>query len=130
MRETAAPGGFMDKRLDEVPFQQPPWSTRYPELVHIRDQHPAEPLGNKILRNVSFGGKWIDLEKTAEAGAKIEYNLVDQDPGFVDAANLNFQLKSDSPAWALGFQRIPIEKIGLYDDPFRAARPTADKVTK
>ena len=32
----------------------------------------------------------------------------------MDAAQLNFQLRDDSPACKLGFQRIPIEKIGLY----------------
>lgn len=122
MRETAEPGGFMDKRLDEVPFQQPPWSTRYPELVNIRNENAAAPHGNKVFHNVSMGGKWLALEKAAEPGITIENNLIDQDPGFVDAARLNFQLKPDSPAWALGFQRIPIDKIGLYDDELRSAR--------
>ena len=125
MHETAEPGGFMDKRLDEVPFQQPPWSTRYPELVNIRNETPAAPRGNRILRNVSFGGTWLNLEKKAEPGAFFENNLVDREPGFIDAAKLNFQLKPESPAWALGFKRIPIEQIGPYEDELRTSRPTA-----
>ena len=124
MHETAEPGGFMDKRLDEVPFQQPPWSTRYPELVNIRNETPAAPRGNKILRNVSFGGTWLNLEKKAESGAVFENNLMDRDPGFIDAAKLNFQLKPESPAWALGFTRIPIEQIGPHEDELRKSRPT------
>ena len=37
----------------------------------------------------------------------------------VDRARLNFQLREDSPAYKMGFQRIPIEKIGLYSDEYR-----------
>jgi parallel beta-helix repeat protein len=34
------------------------------------------------------------------------------DPLFADAAGDDYRLKDDSPAWKLGFERIPIEKIG------------------
>ena len=46
-------------------------------------------------------------------------NLLDQDPHFVDPWHDNFQLRDDSPAWKLGFVRIPLERIGMYpiDDP-------------
>ena len=44
---------------------------------------------------------------------EIRDNLIDTDPHFVDAARQNFQLKPDSPAFALGFTRIPVEQIGL-----------------
>ena len=40
-------------------------------------------------------------------------------PGFVDARRGDFRLKPDSPAWKAGFQRIPIEKIGLVNDEYR-----------
>jgi hypothetical protein len=42
-------------------------------------------------------------------------NWVGMDPGFVDAdprSTLNFQLKDDSPLYALGFVRIPMECFG------------------
>ena len=38
------------------------------------------------------------------------------DPGFVDVANGNFDLKEESKARELGFQPIPFERIGLYLD--------------
>jgi hypothetical protein len=31
--------------------------------------------------------------------------------------------RRDSPAWKLGFQPIPLDKIGLYRDELRAALP-------
>jgi len=56
-------------------------------------------------------------------GVRLEDNLINEDPRFVDEAGHNFQLRADSPAWALGFQRIPVEQIGLYNDEYRASWP-------
>ncbi len=47
---------------------------------------------------------------------RLEDNLINQDPLFVDEKACDFQLREDSPAWALGFQRIPFAKIGLYPE--------------
>jgi hypothetical protein len=40
-------------------------------------------------------------------------------PGFVDEQHGDFRLLPESPAWKAGFQRIPIEEIGLIKDEFR-----------
>lgn len=47
------------------------------------------------------------------------------DPLFVDPASDDYRLREESPAWTLGFERIPIEHIGLYEDPLRASWPVA-----
>jgi len=39
------------------------------------------------------------------------------DPDFVDAANFNFRLQTNSPALKLGFQNIEAGHIGLINDP-------------
>ena len=44
-------------------------------------------------------------------------NLVGTDPLFVDAARGDFRLKPDSPAYKLGFEPIPFEKIGRLSPP-------------
>ncbi len=49
------------------------------------------------------------------------------DPQFVDAANGDYRLRDDSPAWKLGFKRIPVEKIGLHADPDRVSWPVDDQ---
>jgi len=41
------------------------------------------------------------------------------DPGIVDARGGDFRLREDSPAWQVGFRRIPLESIGLIVDEFR-----------
>jgi hypothetical protein len=110
----------MKERLLEVPYQQSPWRERYPKLVNILDDDPAAPKGNVIARNICVGGEWEDIEDAARPLVSFESNLLDQDPRFVDPAHGNFQLRPDSPASKLGFQRIPIERIGPYRDARRA----------
>ncbi|NLF67979.1 MAG: right-handed parallel beta-helix repeat-containing protein [Candidatus Anammoximicrobium sp.] len=106
--------------LSGIRFREPPYSDRYPPLVPILDEDPAAPRGNVVARNICWGGRWDEIEGKARPLVKLEHNLLDQDPRFVNAASLNFQLRPDSPAWKLGFQRIPIERIGLVGSPDRA----------
>ena len=40
-------------------------------------------------------------------------NVITHDPGFVDAGRGDFRIKPDSPALKLGFEPIPMDKIGL-----------------
>ncbi|MHC4207969.1 MAG: right-handed parallel beta-helix repeat-containing protein, partial [Planctomycetota bacterium] len=119
MKYHVEPGGTLPERLKAVPYRQPPWSEKYPSLVNILDDSPGEPRGNIVRRNISFGGKWLDVENKAMPLIKFEDNLVDKDPHFVDLDRQDFRLRPDSPAFALGFQQIPIEKIGLYFDEYR-----------
>jgi len=41
----------------------------------------------------------------------------------VDPAHGDFRLRDDSPAWKAGFQRIPVEMIGLIQDEYRRQIP-------
>jgi hypothetical protein len=45
--------------------------------------------------------------------------FLEENPGFEDIAKEKFQLNGNSPAYELGFKKIPIEKIGLYYDEYR-----------
>mgnify|MGYP001770787651 CR=1 FL=1 len=106
-------------RLKAVPYQSPPWSERYPELVNILNDEPAVPKGNKIVRNISVGGRWIDLyDNLNEQIVTIRDNLTEGDAG-VEITPQGIRLRKDSPAFKIGFQSIPIEKIGLYRDQYR-----------
>ncbi len=54
-------GGWeMYKKLAAVDYKNPPWSVRYPELVHILDD-PATPTGVEIGQNICQGGRWLDM---------------------------------------------------------------------
>ena len=95
-----------------IVYNKPPYSERYPRLVPILDDNPKAPVGNLIARNICWGGTWDEIEEIARPLLAFEDNLIQQDPGFVDAAREDFRLKDDSPAYTLGFKKIPIESIG------------------
>ncbi len=115
-------------RLKEMPFSDEPWRTRFPQLLTYADDEPAVPKGNRVVRNICWGGKWDEVEQVARPHVKFEDNLVGQDPLFVDAAKLDFRLRPDSPAHKLGFQPIPFERIGLYASELRASWPVEHPV--
>ena len=99
--------------LSGIHYTKTPYSERYPKLPTILDEDPWAPRGNVIARNICVGGRWDNIESKARPLITFEDNLLDADPQFVDAARGNFELKPESPAWKLGFRRIPFEKIGL-----------------
>ncbi|MEW6238187.1 MAG: FG-GAP-like repeat-containing protein [Candidatus Omnitrophota bacterium] len=96
-----------------IAYTKPPYSERYLRLPNILNDNPKAPVGNLIARNICWGGKWDDIEKKALPFLTIEDNLINEDPHFVNAENLDFRLQYDSPAYKLGFKTIPMEEIGL-----------------
>ncbi|MBI5767906.1 MAG: right-handed parallel beta-helix repeat-containing protein [Verrucomicrobia bacterium] len=62
-------------------------------------------------------------EWAAWQAAGLDQHSVIADPRFVDPARDDYRLQPDSPAFALGFQPIPVEKIGPYASPDRATWP-------
>lgn len=114
-------------RLKAMNHTEPPYSVRYPELAGILQDEPAVPKGNKIVRNIHVGGDWVRLlNGLTDKIVKFQDNLLEGDPHFIDQAGENFQLKDDSPAYDLGFKRIPLEKIGLHRDKYRRGLPRSE----
>jgi len=116
----------MRTRLTAMPYKVPPWSRRYPRLVNILNDEPAAPKGNLIARNVFQGDNWDDITRRARPFVTMKDNLPIKDAGFVDPAQMNFQLRDDSPVYKKlpGFEKIPFEKIGLVADEYRKKLPT------
>ncbi len=123
--------------LSGIRYNKPPYSERYPELVNILDEEPAAPRGNRVLANVSFGGKWDGVYEDARKYQTIENNLVDRDPLFATPERIgegkhpravDFALQLDSPSWAIGFKKLPLEEMGLYEAETRASWPVTHEV--
>ena len=109
--------------LKTMPYREEPWASRYPELVNILDDEPAVPKGNVIARNIVRGGAGIWVEDPAKPGLRMESNFDQDDPGFMDEGRGDWRLRDDSPALKLGFEPLPLEKIGLQISPLRAKLP-------
>jgi hypothetical protein len=104
-----------------IDITQPPYSTRYPLLADTFETDPDYPRGqvfhdNLLVRPGEFKAEGNDVKKNW---------VTDEDPGFVDMARMNFQLKADSPVFQKisGFQPIPFDRIGLYIDDYRTSLP-------
>lgn len=68
------------------------------------------PAGGKDLTFFHYSfAEWQDLG--------LDQHSLIADPRFVDAANFDFRLQPDSPAFKLGFEPIDVASIGLYGDP-------------
>lgn len=138
--------------LNGVRFMEPPYSERFPKLAEMLQDDPSFPKGNVLRRNIFWRGDganlrrlnwenppeskayrqeewWYHIQQSVYDLLTIENNLAGVDPKFVDEQAGNFQLREDSPAWKMGFEKIPFEKIGLYRDELRASWPVEHPVT-
>ncbi|MEO7718774.1 MAG: right-handed parallel beta-helix repeat-containing protein [Capsulimonas sp.] len=114
------PGGDwnMQANLAAVGYDKPPYSTRYPHLANILQDDPNAPKYNTIRHNISVRcTTWLDLSEKAKPGITISNNLTNADPLFVNEKQGDYRLKSKSPAFKLGFQAIPFDRIGPIPPP-------------
>ena len=104
----------MTDRLNEMPYKNDLWKSRYPGLIGILDDEPGAPKGNRVVGNVSTGGKWDGVHSDARKYVHFENNWTDADLDFGERESLQFALPDDSPVYTKvpGFKKIPFEKIG------------------
>ena len=113
-KATLVQGGIIDKRLKEVKFDQPPYATRYPELVNYWKQDPAIP------KRLSFTNNIFVKVKTTRKGEDGWYNWAASN-SVSDIYPYNWKMMDSrhfipddsqllTPA---GWQTLPVEKIGI-----------------
>ena len=108
-------GGLIEKRLEDVNFQNPPYSNQYPELSKYWP-NDGIPKGNLVDNNVFYkvdnlldGNRdWLEFNKS-----NWETN---EDLGFKNYGNRNFTLEKGAVLFKniLDFKAIPFQKIGTY----------------
>ena len=124
--------GLIRRRLEkEIDYKSPPYSTKYPSLLPYLDviQEDKEwqsmrARGNMLEGNLIIGGPANPIHLLGGQYAQMEGKnnwVTKEDPGFVDGKNKNFKLKENAKVFAMipGFQDIPFEKMGLYQDAYR-----------
>jgi hypothetical protein len=127
---------YMRGKLKEVPPDL--YRKHYPEMKSLdRYYGPPEgpaitgaafkgipPEGNLIARNVCVG-KWLETGwHAAPEMLRLEGNFTNAVASLSSKPSeqsraIDFDLQKDSPALSEGFQRIPLEQIGLRNDDLR-----------
>lgn len=113
----------MYDKLSAMNFDQPPYSERYPKLATILDGDPAFPAGNRVALNISYGGKWLELQNIKESDVDFENNFVFESSDGIEWRKDHYQLPKDHPALAAGFKPIDFDEIGLQKDEWRKSIP-------
>jgi hypothetical protein len=99
-----------------------------------------KPQMKNLRIRIDVGGEpgpaWIDEVSLVEVETLDEWESWKQkgfdkasivaDPMFVDPGKDDFRLKPGSPAEKIGFQPIPVDRIGPYQDPLRASWPIVE----
>jgi hypothetical protein len=125
-------------RLAALKLDEPPWSTRFPEMLPFREAikngGPVPPeCYTRITRNIVWRGaeEWTGFHRTEDKDAwVIANNLTGTDPLFRNPEAGDYRLQKDSPAFAIGFAPIPVESIGPQNTYERASWPIHDEVRK
>ena len=118
------------QRLAAVPYQSDLWRERYPMLAIVMEDEMGIPKRNLIQTNISAGGIWDDINRTTRQLQTITDNLVyDEDPEWVEIVKdetgkpTQLVFKDSGAVDAIGFEELPLERIGVYDDVRRASWP-------
>lgn len=82
--------------------------------------------GPFLLDDVSLKTAVISDEWETWLAMEQDRNSIVADPLFVNPDKDDYRLKSDSPAFKLGFKPIPFDKIGPYADECRATWPIVE----
>lgn len=118
--------------LNSVPYKTPPWSEKYPQLVHILENEPQLPSGIVIRDNLIVSCQ-LAIRKSGQpaelAGITYENNVETADRSiFLDPDNFNFTLKptADVLSQIKELASISFDNVGLYRDEYRASIPERD----
>ncbi len=132
---TDDPNSSIQKAFRAMPVDSDLWKKRYPNLAGTLDDEPNIPKRNVFARNISAGGTWDHITKAILQYQAVEDNLVfDDDPDWVrlvkdDAGRLvKIDFKDPEAVKKIGFEPIPVEKIGVYRDERRASWPVENPV--
>ncbi len=132
---TDDPKATLRSGLRAVPYTNELWRGRYPTLVTILEDDPGVPKRNVFSRNISAGGKWEDIAPAIRQLQTVSANLVfDADKDWArltkdaDGRPLRLEFKDPAAVHAIGFEPLPLEKMGLYADERRATWPVQHDV--
>jgi hypothetical protein len=107
-----------------------------PQLGHTHFDPQPKTFNCMLVFRAGTGPFLLDDVSLTEAVIRDEWetwlatgqdtNSIVADPLFVNADEDDYRLRPDSPAFKLGFEPIPVERIGPYQDARRASWPIVE----
>ncbi len=112
---------YADKRALWIAARQPRWQQMLAESQRNLIWHHGKPV------SIGLTGERPSKEDTWAGWQAMGYDTesIIADPLFVAPSHDDYRLREGSPAFRLGFQPIPVERIGLFQSPERASWPAA-----
>jgi hypothetical protein len=109
----------MFRKLKAVNPDRPPYSERYPALARLPGLNPGQPKGNVFRSNLSYGGRWRDIEQDVDEVTIEDNYILREIPSGIDADAGKLYPEDESILERINFQKIPFDSIGLYEDVYR-----------
>ena len=99
------------ERLEAIKPNEPPYSERYPMLAEIPKDRPALPLGNRIIKNISSGGNWMELvNKETKPLVYFKDNNTNIDKKYLLNENNEIEIQYDSITLPKGYNTSLLRK--------------------
>ena len=125
-KSTLARPDAVKKMTEVVNIHEPPYNTKYPSLARIKEGADINNIWRNVLHECgSFmrGGRGVQN--------LMDNAVLDEDPGFADAAHMDFEVKRNGLlSRRPGFRPIPFKDIGLYYDALRRYQPMSSYSVK
>lgn len=105
--------GIADQRLKRVRYDEPPYSTAYPELTAYWEENPAYPKRNLFEGNLFYRIGNL-LSGRTEWAEFVNNWTTASDPGFIDPDEPLKGFRADAPVFTRikDFPTIPFDEIG------------------
>ncbi|MFW6218652.1 MAG: right-handed parallel beta-helix repeat-containing protein [Bacteroidota bacterium] len=112
-------GGLYWQRMrEDLDITSKVWKDKYPDFANIFEWETPFLKRNRVVRNVFYRTPYM-ISKHGFDSTRFEIWeknwITDQDPGFKNINDENFELKDDAPVYTRipGFEEIPFSEIGL-----------------
>ncbi|MBP3359246.1 MAG: hypothetical protein J6N52_00195 [Clostridia bacterium] len=120
---------IMGRIKGEYTYTNDLWTSKYPMVKEAVESEFPLAAAHMIERNVMYNAREMAIAEEVydDPRTSVKDNWIGStDPGFVDLANGNYQLRADAPVLAQvpGFEIIDMSKIGLLDTPVDIGAPT------
>lgn len=115
------PDGIIHERLtNQIDIYSAPWKEAYPELIPFFESNEYALQQNVFERNVVVKAPLMVSKMNFDSAVFEVYQhnyLTNEDPGFVDYANEDFNLRSDAKVFDQipDFEPIPFDKVNRKD---------------